>query len=81
MAGKGLNMAVIVSRKSFPSRVLMARKVRTAAMKTPVANPIRSTLIESSARVRITPEAMPCTSARTVALKVGTSSSLSSHRA
>ena len=80
IAGSGLNIAVMVSRKSVPMRVLMANTVSRPASTVPVAKPTSSTSIELNARFGMVPSATSATSACTAALNGGTSSGLSSQR-
>ena len=80
IAGSGLNIAVMVSRKSVPIRVLMANTVSNPASSVPVVKPISSTWIELSARLGIVPLLTSSTKARMASLNGGTSSGLSSQR-
>ena len=59
IAGSGLSMAVIDSRKSVPIRVVIASTVRMNASTTPVVNPIASTCSEARIRSGSTPLRMP----------------------
>ena len=73
IAGSGLNIAVTVSRKSVPMRVVIASTVSNPASTTPVVKPIASTWIEAQARSGSTPLTMPSHKALTVSAKVGNS--------
>ena len=56
IAGSGLNIAVMVSRKSVPIRVVIASTVRMPASTTPALKPIASTCNDAQARSGSTPD-------------------------
>src|SRR3546814_8842327 len=59
IAGSGLNIAVSVSSKSVPRRLVMARTVRSVASTIPTAYPTNSTRTEFHAFSNKPPDAMP----------------------
>jgi len=59
MAGRGFDMAVIVSRKSVPMRVLIAKNVSKVASRRPIPYPISSTCVEMNARSMMVPLTIP----------------------
>src|SRR3979411_847372 len=71
IAGSGLNIAVMVSRKSVPSLLEIANTVSKPARKVPDAKPIIRTWIELHARFGMTPLPTSAPSARTASLNGG----------
>src|SRR3546814_20341903 len=76
IAGSGLNIAVSVSSKSVPRRLVMARTVRSVASTIPTAYPTNSTRTEFHALSNKPPDALPSNTAPMVPVTVGNISCL-----